>query len=152
MSKIDNQSNSLYSIEFVRDISSEAAANYSGGADFFVDNTNDFANIVLHKDSDAQGQKLGIDSPGGEEVNIGLFPDGTETTFNDTVSSITVNEGRQTGAASYEVAIEPNNTVLGKENNQCSIQLGMEGQADIITREETALQFLLRKARLTTNL
>jgi HlyD family type I secretion membrane fusion protein len=59
---------------------------------------------------------------------------------------------QQTGAASYEVAIEPNNTVLGKENNQCSVQLGMEGQADIITREETALQFLLRKARLTTNL
>jgi HlyD family type I secretion membrane fusion protein len=59
---------------------------------------------------------------------------------------------QQTGAASYEVAIEPNNTVLGKENNQCAVQLGMEGQADIITREETALQFLLRKARLTTNL
>jgi HlyD family type I secretion membrane fusion protein len=59
---------------------------------------------------------------------------------------------QQTGAASYEVAIEPNNTVLGKENNQCAVQLGMEGQADIITREETALEFLLRKARLTTNL
>jgi HlyD family type I secretion membrane fusion protein len=59
---------------------------------------------------------------------------------------------QQTGAASYEVAIEPNNTVLGKANNQCAVQLGMEGQADIITREETALQFLLRKARLTTNL
>lgn len=59
---------------------------------------------------------------------------------------------QQTGAASYEVAIEPNNTVLGKEVNQCAVQLGMEGQADIITREETVLQFLLRKARLTTNL
>ncbi|MGL5941767.1 MAG: HlyD family secretion protein [Waterburya sp.] len=59
---------------------------------------------------------------------------------------------QQTGAALYEVAIEPNKTVLGKEANQCAIQLGMEGQADIITREETVMQFLLRKARLTTNL
>jgi HlyD family type I secretion membrane fusion protein len=59
---------------------------------------------------------------------------------------------QQTGAAFYEVAIEPNNLSLGKENNQCAVQLGMEGQTDIITREETVMKFLLRKARLTTNL
>ena len=59
---------------------------------------------------------------------------------------------QQRGAALYEVAIEPNNRSLGKENNQCAIQLGMEGQTDIITREETVMKFLLRKARLTTNL
>ncbi len=93
MSKNNNQSNSLYNLEFVQDISPESAANYSGGAEFVLGTTNDFADIVLHKDPDAQGQKLGINSPGGEEINIGLFPDGSETTFNDTVSSITVNEG-----------------------------------------------------------
>ncbi len=59
---------------------------------------------------------------------------------------------QQTGIAFYEVAIEPNNLAVGKENNQCAIQLGMEGQVDITTKEETVLQFLLRKARLTTNL
>jgi multidrug efflux pump subunit AcrA (membrane-fusion protein) len=59
---------------------------------------------------------------------------------------------QQTGAAFYDVAIEPNNNSLGKENNQCAIQLGMEGQTDIITREETVMKFLLRKARLSTNL
>jgi HlyD family type I secretion membrane fusion protein len=59
---------------------------------------------------------------------------------------------QQTGAAFYDVAIEPNKRSLGKENNQCAIQLGMEGQTDIITREETVMKFLLRKARLTTNL
>jgi HlyD family type I secretion membrane fusion protein len=57
---------------------------------------------------------------------------------------------QQQGAAFYEVAIEPDNRFLGKENNQCAIQLGMEGQTDIITREETVMKFLLRKARLTT--
>jgi multidrug efflux pump subunit AcrA (membrane-fusion protein) len=59
---------------------------------------------------------------------------------------------QQTGAAFYDVAIEPNNGSLGKGNNQCAIQLGMEGQTDIITREETVMKFLLRKARLSTNL
>ena len=62
------------------------------------------------------------------------------------------NTTQHTGASFYEVAIEPDKTILGKENNQCAIQLGMEGQVDIITKEETVLQFLLRKARLTTNL
>jgi hypothetical protein len=32
MSQIDNQSNCLYSVEFVRDISHETAASYAGGA------------------------------------------------------------------------------------------------------------------------
>lgn len=51
-------------------------------------------------------------------------------------------------AGFYEVTIEPQSSVLGKEKNQCKIQIGMEGRADIIAREETVLQFLLRKARL----
>jgi HlyD family type I secretion membrane fusion protein len=59
---------------------------------------------------------------------------------------------QQTGVAFYEVAITPNNRSLGKENNPCAIQLGMQGQTDIITKEETVMKFLLRKARLTTNL
>jgi hypothetical protein len=91
MSKINNQSNSLYSVEFVQDISPETAANYSGGAGLVFDGSGD---IVLHKDPDLQGQTLGVvDSVINEEINIGIFADGTETTFNDTVSSITVNEG-----------------------------------------------------------
>ncbi|MEO0014538.1 MAG: hypothetical protein RLZZ535_2927 [Cyanobacteriota bacterium] len=93
MTKINNQSNRLDNINFVQDISPESAANYSGGADFVLGSTEDFANVVLHKDPNAQGQKLGINSSGGETINIGLFPGGSETTFNDTVSSITVNEG-----------------------------------------------------------
>ena len=52
----------------------------------------------------------------------------------------------------YEVTIEPEYLSLGKDNNQCTLQLGMEGRADIITREETVLKFLLRKARLLTDL
>ncbi len=55
-------------------------------------------------------------------------------------------------AAFYEVTIEPETLVLGKDKNQCHIQLGMEGRADIIAREETVLRFFLRKARLIADL
>ncbi|MBD2293519.1 HlyD family efflux transporter periplasmic adaptor subunit [Anabaena sphaerica FACHB-251] len=50
--------------------------------------------------------------------------------------------------AFYEVTIEPESLVLGKGKNLCRIQLGMAGRVDIISREETVLQFFLRKARL----
>lgn len=93
MSKINTQSNSLYDIEFVQDINHETAANYSGGISFVSGPGNDFANIVLHKDPNGQGLNIGINGAVDETANIGLFSDGIETTFNDTVSSITINEG-----------------------------------------------------------
>lgn len=52
------------------------------------------------------------------------------------------------GASFYEVSIAPESLAIGQGKKQCAIQLGMEGRADIITREETVLQFVLRKARL----
>ena len=52
---------------------------------------------------------------------------------------------------SYEVIITPESNTFGRENNQCSLQLGMESQADIISREETLLQYILKKAKPTTN-
>jgi HlyD family type I secretion membrane fusion protein len=54
--------------------------------------------------------------------------------------------------AFYEVTIEPNSRALTQGNRQCSLQPGMEGSVDIVTREETVLNFLLRKARLITDL
>ncbi|MBE9001914.1 HlyD family efflux transporter periplasmic adaptor subunit [Nostoc sp. LEGE 12447] len=53
--------------------------------------------------------------------------------------------------AFYQVTIEPESLVLGKGKNLCHIELGMEGRVDIISREETVLQFFLRKARLITD-
>jgi HlyD family type I secretion membrane fusion protein len=54
--------------------------------------------------------------------------------------------------AFYEVTILPASLNIGKGSNQCSVQLGMEGRADIVTREESVLKFLLRKARLLTDI
>ncbi|MGK7947615.1 MAG: HlyD family efflux transporter periplasmic adaptor subunit [Xenococcaceae cyanobacterium] len=52
----------------------------------------------------------------------------------------------------YEVKITPESLALKKRNKQCNLQLGMEGIADIITKEETVLKFMLRKARLLTDM
>jgi hypothetical protein len=107
MPKINNQSNSLDSIKFVQDISPETAVNYIGGGIVSIgaagptfDSNAIGADIVFHKDPNGQGQKLGLSGDvltanraAGEFVNIGVLPNGGETTFNDTVSSITVNRG-----------------------------------------------------------
>ena len=79
-------------------------------------------------------------------------PDAVVPQSDNNASAANTTATQQTGASFYEVAIKPDKTILGTENERCAIQLGMEGQADIITKEETVLQFLLRKARLTTNL
>lgn len=65
-------------------------------------------------------------------------------------SSTTTVASYKLGAPSafYEVTIEPESLLLGKGKQQCSIQLGMDSKADIISKEETVLQFFLRKARL----
>ncbi len=55
-------------------------------------------------------------------------------------------------ATFYEVTISPESLFLGRGKNQCAIQLGMEGRAYIISKEETVLKFILRKTRLLTNL
>ena len=48
----------------------------------------------------------------------------------------------------YEVTIEPDNLKLNRGNNKCQIRSGMDGRADIISKEETVFQFILRKSRL----
>ncbi|MEA5503341.1 HlyD family efflux transporter periplasmic adaptor subunit [Halotia wernerae UHCC 0503] len=53
--------------------------------------------------------------------------------------------------ATYEVMIEPQTLHLGRGDRQCDLKPGMEGRADIISREETVLHFILRKAKLITD-
>ncbi len=54
--------------------------------------------------------------------------------------------------AFYEVTIKPESLSLGRDKHLCTLQLGMEGTVDIISREETVMQFFLRKARLIADL
>jgi multidrug efflux pump subunit AcrA (membrane-fusion protein) len=55
-------------------------------------------------------------------------------------------------SAFYEVTIEPQSLSVGQSQHQCAIQLGMEGTADIISKQESVLQFFLRKARLIADI
>ncbi|MDZ7961090.1 MAG: HlyD family efflux transporter periplasmic adaptor subunit [Aulosira sp. DedQUE10] len=57
-----------------------------------------------------------------------------------------------TNSSFYEVTILPDTLFLGRSNHQCTIQPGMQGRADIISRRETVLKYMLRRARLITNL
>jgi len=50
----------------------------------------------------------------------------------------------------YEVIIRPDRTYL-KDNTNYGIQSGMDVSADIVVKQETVLQFIARKARLTTD-
>lgn len=64
----------------------------------------------------------------------------------------TLSQGSVTGISSYEVMIQPERLYLLKSDRPYLIQSGMEVTADIISREETVLKFILRKARLLTDL
>ena len=53
--------------------------------------------------------------------------------------------------ATYEINIDPQNLFLGKGDRLCYLKSGMEGSADIISQQETVMQFILRKSKLITN-
>jgi len=69
-----------------------------------------------------------------------------------TVGASVPNASPSPSRGSYEVTIQPTQLMLAISQRQCLIQPGMEGQAEIISQQETVLQFILRKARLQTNL
>ncbi len=58
--------------------------------------------------------------------------------------------GDQATPAFFEVTISPQDSSFGRGDNICHLQLGMEGNTDIVTREESVLNFILRKARLVS--
>jgi multidrug efflux pump subunit AcrA (membrane-fusion protein) len=57
----------------------------------------------------------------------------------------------QAKAATYQVTVKPDAIALGTGKTKCQIQAGMDGRVDIISKEETVLLFILRKARLIVN-
>jgi multidrug efflux pump subunit AcrA (membrane-fusion protein) len=75
-----------------------------------------------------------------------------DTTQASEVGSLNLPIASGQKAAFYKVAIAPSSLVFGQGTKQCTLKLGMEGRADIISREETVLQFLLRKARVMADL
>lgn len=75
-----------------------------------------------------------------------ISPDAITPVSNSTKSA--VNQQIGTTSSVYEVSIQPDSLTFGQTHHQCSLKLGMEGRIDILTKQETVLQFVLRKARL----
>ena len=60
------------------------------------------------------------------------------------------NTGNNAMASYYEITIKPDKLYL-KDDAKNALQPGMEMQTDIIAKNETILQFILRKARILTD-
>ena len=76
------------------------------------------------------------------------------TVKNVSPDAIPVSEAGTPTSASptfYAVTIQPRTLYMGNQKRWCRLQFGMEGRADIVSRQETVLQFVLKKARLMSN-
>ena len=77
---------------------------------------------------------------------IAIAPDAMTPPSN--AAKPTANQPASATTSLYEVSIEPDRLTFGQGQHQCALKLGMEGRVDILTKQETVLQFLLRRARL----
>ncbi len=81
-----------------------------------------------------------------------ISPDAVAPQSNNAATDTNMTSQAAAPSNFYQVTVIPKTLALGNTKNKCQIQFGMNGRADIITREETVLQFFLRKARLITDL
>jgi len=104
------------------------------------------------------GQSVDVRISACPYPDFGTLPGVVKAASPDAVNSETTtrpsfpNASSSPSRRSYEVIIQPTQLMLATNQRQCLIQPGMEGQAEIISRQETVLQFFLRKARLQANL
>jgi HlyD family type I secretion membrane fusion protein len=76
---------------------------------------------------------------------------GQISTIAPDISNQQANKTANRENGTYEVTIQPKYLSLIGSGGECKVQTGMSAIADIITKEETVLVFLLRKARLITD-
>ncbi|MBD0261536.1 MAG: HlyD family efflux transporter periplasmic adaptor subunit [Tolypothrix sp. Co-bin9] len=102
----------------------------------------------------AIGQKVQLRVDACPYPDYGTLKGAVKAISPDVIAPQTNNTGAATAtAASYfEVTIKPESRSFGNSDRQCLIQAGMDAKADIISKEETALQFIMRRTRLTTDL
>ena len=111
-----------------------------------------------------QPQDINNVKPGQKvQMQVSACPYPNYGTLHGTVTNVTpdalpmANNSTESGvqgatqAVAFEATIAPKTTYVGRENHQCHLQPGMKGRADIISRQETVLNFILRKARLITD-
>ena len=86
---------------------------------------------------------------------FGSLPGKVKSISPDTMSSNNTDSGTETPAQitqpGYTVIVEPQKQILQTGQRTCELLPGAEGRLTIISKEETVLNFLMRKARLQTN-
>jgi len=84
--------------------------------------------------------------------DYGTLKGTVQTVAPDALPTVNKEANAPAAAAAYEVIVQPQTQFVGSRERHCTLQAGMEGRADIISREETILKFVLRKTRLLTDL
>ncbi|WP_019498850.1 HlyD family secretion protein [Pseudanabaena sp. PCC 6802] len=101
-----------------------------------------------------QAEKATDCQEGRVQLRVAAYPYPEYGTLNGAIRSRSpdaiATQSNEIGTPSqyYEVTIQPEKLYLEKGDRQYPIQAGMEISADILSREETVLTFLLRKTRL----
>ncbi|MFP5270134.1 HlyD family efflux transporter periplasmic adaptor subunit [Coleofasciculus sp.] len=104
------------------------------------------------------GQRVQMRVSACSYPDYGTLPGTVSTISPDAIAphsngvNTSVGSNTNTASPAYDVTIEPERFQLNSTGQNCPIQSGMEGRADIITTEETVLTFILTKARLLTDL
>lgn len=97
------------------------------------------------------GQRAELRIAGCPYPDFGTLPAQVISVSSDALPLREVSEGTEGAAPAsnlYEVTLKPLRSVLRSASLSCEVKLGMQLQADIITRQETLLRFVLRKTRL----
>ncbi|HIK06029.1 MAG TPA: HlyD family efflux transporter periplasmic adaptor subunit [Trichormus sp. M33_DOE_039] len=94
-----------------------------------------------------KGQEVQVRISGCPYTEYGTLTAQVQDIPPDTISA----ENQSANTGTYQITIQPEKQVLDAGDRKCVIQSGMEGRADIISSEETVLTFILRKARLLTD-
>ena len=105
-----------------------------------------------------KAEKVSNCKQGKVQLRISAYPYPDYGTLPGAVRAITadaiISQSNSSGAAVpyYEVTIQPEKLYLEKDGISYPIQPGMEITTDIISKQEAILTFILRKARLLSNL
>lgn len=98
------------------------------------------------------GQTVQMQVSACPHPDYGTLKGTVKTVAPDALPALNRSEGALPAPATYEVVVQPQTNFVGNHTRQCPLQAGMQGQASIISREETIFRFLLRKTRLLTEL
>ncbi|MBE9079575.1 HlyD family efflux transporter periplasmic adaptor subunit [Romeria aff. gracilis LEGE 07310] len=101
--------------------------------------------------------KVSVDQPVKMRISacpfsqFGTLP-GVVRTISPDANSTPENENNGlVGDTFYNVMVEPQRLTLKAGDKECPIRSGIEGRAEIIAREETIFDFILRKSSLVIN-